>query len=296
MSKRIKKRWQSAEMNNAYYRMYYELLVQMSCASYQWENLPTEIDERFLQMTLIERGLSVFFYDDEYDAFFATMGAPNGKINMYNNPLGYIAYGSNGFRRTLKSTECIPIWANFMRRPNINMLEIYARRLADIDRTIDVNILAQKTPIILRVPEQLRLTVENLVKQYTGNEPVIIGDDSTLTGIEMQYLAPDAPFITLDLLKAKTAIWSEIMTYLGIDNTPISKAERVQSAEVYSNNDQITVCRLIQLDTVRAACKEINRKYDLDVWYNYANDMSSKNQMLLDAANPELALNAGSES
>lgn len=36
--------WQSAEMNNLQYRMYYEMLEQMACAIYRWEGLPTEID------------------------------------------------------------------------------------------------------------------------------------------------------------------------------------------------------------------------------------------------------------
>lgn len=74
--KKNKKVWQSAEMNNLQYRMYYEMLQQMSCSVYRWEGLPPEIDQRFLELTLFNRGLSVFFHDDaEYDAYFATMGA-----------------------------------------------------------------------------------------------------------------------------------------------------------------------------------------------------------------------------
>ena len=115
--------WQSAEMNNLQYRMYYEMLEQMACAIYRWEGLPTEIDQRFLELTLFNRGMSVFFWDDEYDAYFSTMGAPSGQINMYQNPLAYIAYGTNGFHRRLKSTECVPIWNNYLRRPDITQCE-----------------------------------------------------------------------------------------------------------------------------------------------------------------------------
>lgn len=280
--------WQSAEMNNLQYRMYYEMLEQMACAIYRWEGLPTEIDQRFLELTLFNRGMSVFFWDDEYDAYFATMGAPSGQINMYQNPLSYIAYGTNGFHRRLKSTECVPIWNNYLRRPDINAMRIYARRLADIDRTIDVNLMAQKMPIFAVVPEAQRLTVQNLMKQYVGNEPIIIGADGMFDPSQISYLNSGAPFITPELLKAKQTVWSEIMTYFGIENTNISKAERVQSAEVEANNGQIEANRLIRLNCRREACRQINRKYGLEVWCDMNKDVSSDNMNVMLMAKPEV--------
>lgn len=280
--------WQSAEMNNLQYRMYYELLEQMVCAIYRWENLPSEIDQRFLELTLFNRGMSVFFRDEEYDAFFATMGAPSGQINMYQNPLSYIAYGADGFHRNLKAADCVPIWNNYLRRPDINAMKIYARRLADIDRTIDVNLMTQKMPVFITVPESQRLTVQNMIRQYAGNEPVIVGADGIFDPSQMNYLSPGAPFITPDLLKAKQTVWSEVMTYFGIENTNVSKAERVQSAEVEANNGQIEANRLIRLNCRREACKEINRKYGLDVWCDMNKDVSTDNMNTLLMVDPEI--------
>ena len=276
--KKNKKVWQSAEMNNLQYRMYYEMLEQMSCSVYRWEGLPPEIDQRFLELTLFNRGLSVFFYDEaEYGAYFSTMGAPSGQINMYQNPTQYIAYGSNGFHRYLKASDCVPIWNNYLRRPDINAMRIYARRLADIDRTIDVNLAEQKMPMFITCPESQRLTVQNLMKQYMGNEPIIIGADGMFDPSQMQYLHSGAPFIVDKLLEAKFTIWAEIMTYLGIDNQNIQKAERVQTAEVQANSGQIEANRLIRLNCRRMACKEINRKYGLSVWCDFNKDISTDN-------------------
>lgn len=276
--KRSKKAWQSAEMNNLQYRMYYEMLEQMACSVYRWEGLPPEIDQRFLELTLFNRGLSVFFYDEkDYDSYFATMGAPSGTINMYQNPTQYIAYGSNGFHRRMTASECVPIWNNYLRRPDTNAMRIYARRLADIDRTIDVNLAEQKMPMFITCPESQRLTVQNLMKQYMGNEPIIIGADGMFDPSQMQYLHSGAPFIVDKLLEAKFTIWSEIMTYMGIDNQNIQKAERVQTAEVQANMGQIEANRLIRLNCRRMACKEINRKYGLEVWCDFNKDISTDN-------------------
>lgn len=278
--------WQSAAMNDLQYQFYYEWLEQMACSIYRWEGLPAEIDQRFLEMTLFNRGLSVFFLDEEYNAFFACEGAPSGQINMYQNPLRYIAYGANGFRRNLASTECVAIWNNYLRRPDMVAMQIYARRLADIDRTIDVNLAAQKTPIFAIVPESQRMTVQQLMQQWVGNEPIIIGADGIFDPSDISYLTSNAPFITPDLLKAKQTIWAEIMTYLGINNTSISKAERVQAAEVASNDGQIEASRLVRLNCRRMACQEINRKYGLEVWCDMNTDVSSENMNFLLMADP----------
>lgn len=281
-------RWQSADMNDMQYLFYYEWLEQMACSIYRWEGLPPEIDQRFLELTLFNRGLSVFFFDEDYEKFFSCTGSPSGAINMYQNPLKYIAYGANGFKRMLPATECTPIWNNYLRRPDCNAMRIYARRLADIDRTIDVNLNAQKTPIIAVVPEAQRLTVQQLMKQWTGNEPIIIGADGMFDPSAITYLTSGAPFITPDLLKAKQTIWAEIMTYLGVDNVNISKAERVQSAEVKSNNGQIEASRLIRLNCRRMACDEINRRYGLNVQCYMNKDIASKNEDYILMVNPEV--------
>lgn len=268
--------WQSSEMNDVQFNFYFKQLMNMACSIYRWENLPPEIDERFMQLTLISKGLVTFFYDEEYGKFFATEAAPYGGVNMYRNPLGYRAYGAGGFNRELKADDCVPIWNNYLRTEDISDLTIYARRLADIDRTVDVNLAVQKMPIFVTCPESQRLTVQNLVKQWLGNEPVIIGADGILDVDKIGYVSSGAPFIVNDLFNAKLTVWSEVMTFLGIDNQNIQKAERVQSAEVEANEGQIEANRLSRLNIYRKACEQINDKYGLDVWVDFNEDIETK--------------------
>lgn len=282
------KRWQSAELNDATFNMYYEMLKQMACAIYSWQGLPTEIDVRFMELTLFDRGLSVFFYDEEYDAYFALQGAPSGSVNMYNNPLSYQVFGAGGFHRDLKDTQCVPIWNNYLRRPDMNAMALYARRLADIDRTVDVNLANQKMPVIAVVPEEQRLTYENLFKQQYGNEPVVIAAEGVYDPKAVQYLSANTPFLANDLLSAKLTVWNEVMTYFGIDNANISKSSRVQAAEVHANDGQVEANRLIRLNCRRQACERINRQYPgLEVWCDMNKDFSSKNFETLMLIDPE---------
>lgn len=277
MGRRKKNKWQSAQMNDDQYNHYYELLEQLACSIYRWEGLPPEIDQRFLELVLFNRGMVAFFWDDEYEKYFATTASPSGAINMYNNPTKFLCYGADGFRREKTMDDCVPVWNNYLRRPDTNTMRIYARRLADIDRTIDVNLLSQKMPVFLTVPEQQRLTAQNLMKQWSGNEPIIIGADGVFDTSQMDYLSSGAPFIVNDLLKAKQTIWSEIMTFLGIDNLNIDKAERVQATEVRANNGQIEASRLIRLNCRRMACEQINDMFGLNVWVDMNRDIESDN-------------------
>jgi len=281
--------WQSADMNVNQYNMYYELLMLMATSIYEWVNLPESIDQRFLEITLFNRGLALFFFDDRFNAFLATQATPQGKINMYNNPVAFHAFASNGYNKHLKASECVPIWSNFLRRPDINAVRIYARRLADIDRAVDVNLNAQKTPIFIAVSESQRLTVINLVKQYTGNEPIILGADGILDPSQMQYISPDAPYIVDKLLTDKGKIWNEIMTILGINNANMDKRERLVADEVNANTGQVEANRLVHLNSRRFACEEINRKYDLNVDVMHRTDFESLNFNVLGAA-PALSM------
>ena len=288
--------WSDARrMNNEQYEFYYTYLKQLAMAIFKWEGLPPEIDQRFLELCLYERGLSVFFYAEDYEKYFACSGSPNGSVNMYNNPTAFIAYGASGFRRMLTADQCVPIWNNYLRLPEALAMRVYARRLANIDRTIDVNLFALKSPIFMNVPEAKRLTVQKLMRQYSGNEPIILGIDGLVDPKDMTYISPDVPNHVIELYEAKQTVWSEIMTYFGIDNTNIQKAERVQAAEVRSNNGQIEASRLTRLNIRREACKEINRKYHsegLEVWVDYNRDISSDNYAAI-MGNPSMGMERG---
>lgn len=145
--------WQSAEMNNLQYRMYYEMLEQMACAIYRWEGLPTEIDQRFLELTLFNRGMSVFSGMTSTMLISLRWAHRLGRLTCTRIRLRISHTALTAFIVRLKSTECVPIWNNYLRRPDINAMRIYARRLADIDRTVDVNLMSQKMPIFAVVPE-----------------------------------------------------------------------------------------------------------------------------------------------
>lgn len=142
-----------------------------------------------------------------------------------------------------------------------------------IDRIIDVNINAQKTPMLLQGTDKQRLTLLNLYKEYDGNAPVIFGTDSlNLEGI--QSINTSAPFLADQLYALKTKIWNEALTYLGIANVSEQKKERMITDEVVRGMGGTIASRFSRLDKRREDAERINRMFGLDIKVSYK-DISS---------------------
>lgn len=262
--------WESASINNGTYKQYYNRLVELSTAMFEWENLPESIDPRFLELTLFTDGQAVFF-KDEVLGYLTLQNANSGSFNVYRIPQKRRAYAVNGYNRDLNGEDSVIIWNNFLHTNSMLDVTMFAKRLYNLDRAIDVNANAQKTPILIVCDESQRLTMKNVYMKYDGNEPVIFGD-SNLNPNSVKVMQTGAPYVADKLYQLKTQIWNEALTYLGISNTNVTKKERMISDEVIRNMGGVIASRYSRLEARRQACKEINKKFGLDIWCNYRDD------------------------
>ena len=270
MAKRDGKFWQSARRNNATYLQYYMHLAELAMSMFEWKNLPDTVDARFLELTLFEDGQIVFFKDEEL-GFLCLQCAVNGGFNVYRIPTNRRAYAVNGYQKNLTENDSVIIYNNFLRTNSMLDVRNFAERLYNIDRAIDVNINAQKTPILIKCDEQQRLTMLNTYQQYDGNQPVIFGDKALNTNA-FQVLNTGAPLVADKLYTLKTQLWNECLTYLGISNINVQKKERLITDEVTRNQGGTIASRYARLEARRQACDQINRMFGLNVECNYRED------------------------
>ena len=270
MAKRDGKFWQSARRNNATYLQYYMHLAELAMSMFEWKNLPPTVDARFLELTLFEDGQIVFFKDEEL-GYLCLQCAVNGGFNVYRIPTNRRAYASNGYQKNLTENDSVIIYNNFLRTNSMLDVRNFAERLYNIDRAIDVNINAQKTPILIKCDEQQRLTMLNTYQQYDGNQPVIFGDKALNTNA-FQVLNTGAPLVADKLYTLKTQLWNECLTYLGISNINVQKKERLITDEVTRNQGGTIASRYARLEARRQACDQINRMFGLNVECNYRED------------------------
>jgi len=202
---------ESLKMNNYTWRQYFNRLRQLSMVMFKWNNLPDTVDVRFLEKTLFNRGNCLFF-KDEVVGYLTLPSANLGKFDVYDIPTQRRAYATNGYNRDLTNKDSVIIYNDYLRTNSRLDVEMFAKRLYNIDRAIDVNVNAQKTPILLLCDENERLSYLNLYKEYDGNAPVIKGTKGLdLEGFKV--LSTDAPYVADKLYELKTNIWNEALTY-----------------------------------------------------------------------------------
>lgn len=262
--------WESAVMNNATFRQYYDRLVELSISMFEWTNLPDTIDPRFLELTLFADGNAVFFKDEEI-GFLALQNIIAGPLDVYRIPIHRRAFSVNGYSKDLNNKDSVIIWNNALHKNSMLDVQMFARRLYNLDRAVDVNANAQKTPILIVCEESQRLTFENLYKEYQGNAPVIKGDKG-LNPDAFKVLKTDAPFVADKLYQLKVQVWNEALTFLGISNINVTKKERLITDEVTRNLGAIIANRYSRLNARREACEQINRMFGLDIWCDYRED------------------------
>ena len=277
---RIKDRefWQSANMNNATFMQYFNRLTELSISMFEWKNLPETVDPRFLELTLFGDGMAIFF-EDEVLGFCALRTMIGGKLNIYQIPTIRTAYASNGYNMTLDETNSVIVFNNMLHTNSVMDVEQFSKRLYNLDRIIDVNANAQKTPILVSCDDTQRLTLLNRYKQYDGNAPVIFGDKN-LNPNSLKVLTTGAPYVADKIYQLKVQIWNEALTYLGISNINITKKERLITDEVTRNQGGTIASRYSRLEARRQACKQINDMFGLDIWVDYREDYQ-----VLDTAN-----------
>jgi hypothetical protein len=273
----------SLTMNGYSYQFYLERLMELSISMFKWNGIPDSIDARFLETTLFQNGSAVFFKDDDLQftglsteqksdgTYLALPVAMNGRWDVYNIPTERRAYATNNYQKQLNETNSVIIYNNMIRTNSTLTCELYAKRLWNLDRIIDVNANAQKTPVLIVCDEQQRLTALQVYQKWDGNEPVIFGDKNLDLKL-MNVLRTDAPYVGDKIYQLKTEIWNEALTYLGISNINYQKKERMISDEVLRNQGGTIASRYSRLESRREAVDKINKMFGLDISVDYRED------------------------
>ena len=252
-------------------RFYIIHLTQMCANRFTWTGLPKEIDERYLEMCLTRKGLAVFFKEEKvYNEYMVLQAGSLGPLNVYDNPTSYQVLGGSGeFRVNQKLTneDCVPIWANYMRVSEMPNIMMWAKRLAEIDRTIEISAMNARQTKMVSVPEDQRLSAVNVLKQVNEGVEVVFGTETLgdiLKAIETIDLESH-PAKLPNLLISKGKIWNEIMTFMGVSNSNEDKKERLVADEVHIKDEQIDLIKAMNLSSREQAAEQINEMFGLDV-------------------------------
>ena len=267
----------SLVINEETYLDYLNRFRRIALSMFEWVNLPKSMDSRYLEQCLYYTGQASLLFDKKY-GFINTKCAGSGYVNIYGLPdrFNCFSYGYNSMRKLYvglnpmlteaqkenqKNYECILVMNNWDRTPTAGSMELFAYRLYMAQRTCDVNISAQRFPVMIRGTKNQRLTLENLYNQYNGNQPFIFGDSDQLNEDILKAIDTKAPYVVDKISEYKKEIWNEALTFLGINNIAISKKERLTENESNENNELVNLNLQAMLEPRLRACREFNEKY-----------------------------------
>lgn len=252
--------------NNQIYIDYLDRLKLIATSLFTWEGLDDIAGtgaSRFLELVLYENGRAMFTKDKEL-GYVVLKVLPDDKFNIYMLPTKVQGF-SFEFNKDYDFDDIVYIMNNNLCKPTFETLRLMAYRLYEVETTIETNLIAQKTPVLIEGDTKTILTLKNVYMQYSGNIPFIFGSKKFDINNKLNVLRTDAPYLLDKLALHKHEVWDEMLTFLGINNANTDKKERLITDEVNSNNELINYYLNCFYKPRKMACDELNKKYGLNV-------------------------------
>lgn len=268
-NKRVKAKFK----NNTTFWHYYNYLTNLVVNLFEYEGLPKSVDPRFLEMGLCQKGMMVYFID-EVAGDVCINTTINGRWNLYNIPINRRAYATNGYQRQLDATNSVIIFNNFTHTPTFPSIQMYAEKLANIARTIDINVYGQRTPHIIGCDEEQLLTMKNLYKDIDDFIPAIYGKKA-LKDEPLNVYPTLAPYVAGDLQTLLTNTINEFLMYIGVENSGKYKPERQTAEESRQSMGLINASRNILLDARQQAMNQINEMFGRNITVKFRDSVNT---------------------
>lgn len=281
---RSKRRFfQKLKNSGVEYNAWLQKFANNAISSYRVNGLPNEIDERWLNLKLFEMGSVAFFYDEVVQRYVCMQYTCLGKFDSYGNPSLIRVFDTwTGYQKELKRGEFVIIWDNQLRLNLYNSFVELAYRLWRIDGTIDVNCVAQKTPVIIQCGENQRLSFKNMIAEVDADAPyVAVGDNLAINDIKSLQL--NAPFVAQQLLEVQQTLYNRGNAMLGITSVAVQKKERLVKSEVETANADALANRRSRTFARDFASRQIRENFGLNITWTFDDgDEPDKNEDSLD--------------
>ena len=265
-----KKKIEAKLKNESTFAQYYNNLRNISQSTFLYKGLPETIDPAFLEKTLYDYGMTAVFEEPDIGLVCLPCVAAGG-FDINGIPLNVRAFSRfTGFTKLLRhnsfsveKTECVLIYnvnREFSSSIYRGTLGAFADRLANDARTEDINIFAQRTPVVIVAPDSQVETFMNTIDRYENFGKWVVG----YKGMDpecIKALKTEAPFVANLINEHRTKLWNEALGFMGVSNVSIYKKERVSTDEVARAMGGAIANRNVRQNPREAAIDKINKKW-----------------------------------
>lgn len=257
----MKRRTINSQLGNfKTYLAYRNKMLTLAMNVFQFKNMNPFIDMAYVNSNLVLKG-SIAFFEDEVMGLLALPYTPVGSLDIYGRPTTIKVIPKNGsYNRTLHRGEFVIMYDNESKLPIWDSIVQSCERLAEIKRTIDINISQQATPRYWKTSESNKKTVENMLNEIDSKVDAIVASDNNIIDDITCCLAP-APYVADKLNEAKKEEWAEFLELIGISNVAVQKKERVIRDEILTSMGGTIASRYSRFESRRKAIEEINERF-----------------------------------
>ena len=256
--------------------MFYNLL-NILMYSFSIEGLPDSCNERFFKLNLIFNGYAALIKDP--DLGYLSLGVRptvnSSQLNIYGEFPDVNAFGWNGFNKQYKNymygtdnsdAEAVICRDNDMMYPMINIVWMYAKRLTDTMRTLDITARKLKTPYFITCDEAQKSSIKKILEDVDFNQDSIIANRSTMPN-EFNVLQTGVqPESVRVLWEHYSNLESEIRTFLGINSAAnLDKKERLVVDEAEANDILTDINIQYRLKNYQQFCDTVNNLWGLNI-------------------------------
>lgn len=279
---------------------YYTYLMKLrQCRSlaenvFCYENMPEMIDVSYMNAVLVNKG-AIAFFKDEVMGLIALPFSISGKLDVYGRPQRIIAYGKNGYNKPLNKGEFVIMYDNYGRYPLILDIYQYSERLAELERTKDINIRQQRTPRIWQTSDEKMRTLKDILNNVDAYSDDVIAYDSFAIDEINGVLLP-APFVADKLQDEKEKLWNEFLRLIGVSNVSIQKKERNIKDEISASNGGTIASRFNRFEPRKKALEQIKEKFGIDIKVSYYDGLPTNMKEVEDYTESEVFENVSNVS
>lgn len=261
----MKRRTINSQLGNyKTYLAYRNKMLTLAMNVFQFKNMNPFIDMAYVNSNLVLRG-SIAFFKDEVMGLLALPYTPVGSLDIYGRPTAIKVLPKNGsYNRTLRKGEFVIMYDNESKLPIWDSIVQSCERIAEIKRTIDINISQQATPRYWKTSESNVKTVETMLRDIDSKVDAIVTSDNNIIDDITCCLAP-APYVADKLNEAKKEEWAEFLELIGISNVAIQKKERVIRDEILTSMGGTIASRYSRFTSRAKAIEDINKKFDQNI-------------------------------
>lgn len=255
-------------INNYSYNMWFRSLFQRTISNIDIKNMPDNWlgDARsYIYYVLFSRGFGMVGSNDKYGLFFQHCTLSG--IGFYYQPTRAILTNpllkSSEEYEIGKDCEIVKLTPDY--RGVFDIIDDYARKLALLETSIEVNLVNSKTPYVLGGKTKGVVNALKKIVDKINSGASSIFYDSRIASNEkdsepFQYveLFDKNKYIVTDLLADFRTLINNFDAEIGIKNVNYEKKERLVSDEVNANNgDSIARC-LLWVETLNNSFDKVN--------------------------------------